>query len=260
VVTEHASYLARLLDDPAARDAYGEVVSGAAAVLCVGEQMRADLVAAFPEHADRFAVLPNAVEVPAPRPSPPRPGLPGWVCVGSLIPRKRPETVLEAFAAAAREQDGMSLAFVGSGPLETALRARAQELGLGERVRCVGSVSHREALELIGAADVLVHLADHETFGMSVAEALGLGTPVIVTASAGPSEVLRGVERAAGELLAPGATAADVAAAWRGLVARQGELDGSATRRHILEHYGPVAVGERLAALYARVQTRQEQA
>jgi glycosyltransferase involved in cell wall biosynthesis len=41
------------------------------------------------------------------------------------------------------------------------------------------------------AADVFVHASDREPFGIVVLEALALGTPVVATDTAGPTEVIK---------------------------------------------------------------------
>lgn len=73
---------------------------------------------------------------------------------------------------------------VDYGPGETAERwAIAQ--GMSEGVEFVGRLPHSELLRQISDADVMIHPSLEETFGMSIAEAMSQGIPVIGGAQSG---------------------------------------------------------------------------
>lgn len=62
----------------------------------------------------------------------------------------------------------------------------------GSRVRFVGSVGPAERDRLLGGAAALLHLIDfEEPFGLSVAEALAAGTPVVATPRGSMPELVR---------------------------------------------------------------------
>jgi glycosyltransferase involved in cell wall biosynthesis len=69
------------------------------------------------------------------------------------------------------------------------LRRQIQELNLDEHVEMVGF--QRNVADWMTAADVFVHASDREPFGIVVIEALALGTPVVATDTAGPTEVIK---------------------------------------------------------------------
>ena len=82
----------------------------------------------------------------------------------------------------------------GTGALATALRARAQELRLGESVRFTGHVPSNDLPEMYGAADLsIVPSNAWEGFGLSVLESLACGTPALVTPVGGLPEAVRGL-------------------------------------------------------------------
>src|SRR5689334_12357764 len=60
--TEHSTGLRAVLDDPAGRDHYAELLTRATKVFCVSGLLRDQVLAALPEHADRVEVMPNPVE------------------------------------------------------------------------------------------------------------------------------------------------------------------------------------------------------
>lgn len=134
------------------------------------------------------------------------------VSLGSLIPRKGHGLVIEAMALL----PGATLLIAGGGPDEGRLRARAEALGVGGRVRLLGSVPHGEVPGLLAAADVMALASDSEGLANAWVEALACGTPVVIPAVDGAVEV---VDRpAAGRLLAS-RTPAAIAEAIGGVLA-----------------------------------------
>ncbi len=99
--------------------------------------------------------------------------------VGRFAPEKRQDVILEAVVRS-RYRHRIRLVLVGSGPLESALRARARELGVSVEL---GPVTDVELTELYAKADVFVHAGEVELEGMAVLEAMGSGLPVMVAAS-----------------------------------------------------------------------------
>jgi glycosyltransferase involved in cell wall biosynthesis len=122
-----------------------------------------------------------------------------------------------------------TLIVVGAGVEQARWAARAEAAGLRD-VRVLGFRSDVPAL--LAAADVLVHPARYEAYGLGVHEAICRGVPAIVTAHAGVAE--RFTADLAPLVLPAATTAEDVAAAlrrwsadpagWRGRFAALSEL------------------------------------
>jgi len=76
-----------------------------------------------------------------------------------------------------------TLLICGSGPMEAAWRALAQELGLTEQVHFLGDVPEETLPALYHAADLYVLPANSraEAFGVALLEAMAAGLPVIST-------------------------------------------------------------------------------
>lgn len=78
---------------------------------------------------------------------------------------------------------GAMLAVVGPGEAEYVeeLRVQAASLGVGERVIFPGMIAGRGRLEALRDADLFCLPSYQENFGVSVIEALGVGTPVLIS-------------------------------------------------------------------------------
>ena len=99
---------------------------------------------------------------------------------GNMRPHKNVGIVLEALARLAPGQRGPGLVLSGQGAHSlAAIRSRADELGLGERVRFVGSLADTDLVLLYNAADALVFPSLYEGMGLPPLEAMACGTPVV---------------------------------------------------------------------------------
>ena len=107
--------------------------------------------------------------------------------VGRISREKGLRELLEAAAASV---EPWSLVLLGTGPARDALRDRARQLGLGDRIRFDPYVHDRDALARAYAGARCVALPGaHETFGLAALEAAACGAPV-VTADVTPSATL----------------------------------------------------------------------
>ena len=101
------------------------------------------------------------------------------VWLGRFSAEKRP---LEFLDAVGRAGGRARVRLLGSGLQEARARRLVAERGLGDRVRFEGGVPYPRALRAIAEADALVQTSiGFETQGMTVFEALALGTPVVVS-------------------------------------------------------------------------------
>jgi glycosyltransferase involved in cell wall biosynthesis len=142
----------------------------------------------------------------------------GLVCVGAVAPRKDQLTLVEALARVAE----LPWTCVCAGPLDRApgyvaeVRARIASCGLENRVRLVGPLGGRGLAAAYDAADLLVHPARTETFGMVVTEALARGLPVLGTTGGAVGETLgRAPDGSVPGLLVPPGDAGALSAALR---------------------------------------------
>lgn len=111
------------------------------------------------------------------------------VFIGHLVERMGGRTVVEALGLLARRGVAVTGDIAGRGPEEDALRARAAELGLGDRLTFHGFISGHERLEAL-LATASVALAPYSTTVESftryadpskLKSYLGAGLPILLT-------------------------------------------------------------------------------
>jgi glycosyltransferase involved in cell wall biosynthesis len=138
-------------------------------------------------------------------------GAPLLATVGALIPRKGQALVVRALA----DLPGAHLLLVGKGPDQAMLAELAAGLGLAGRVHFLGSLDHSLLPLVLAAADAMVLPSASEGLANAWVEALGCGTPVVITDVGGARELVTG--SAAGRIVAP--DVAEIVAAVRALLA-----------------------------------------
>jgi glycosyltransferase involved in cell wall biosynthesis len=101
--------------------------------------------------------------------------------IGRLHPIKRLDLLAGAFTHLRRR--GRRAWLVIAGPDEGGHRSRVEPLfhDVADAVRWAGAVDGAEKWALLAASRGLVQCSDSESFGLSVAEALACGVPVVVT-------------------------------------------------------------------------------
>jgi glycosyltransferase involved in cell wall biosynthesis len=116
------------------------------------------------------------------------------VCTIANLRREKgyPDLLAAAASVIARNDDALFLA-VGQGPLESEIRARHHELGLGDRFQLLGY--RDDALRILAASDIFALASLFEGFPIAVMEALAAGLPVVATDAGGvPDAIVDGVE------------------------------------------------------------------
>ena len=140
-----------------------------------------------PEGGAHGATLPRAVRPPY------------LLHVGSCIPRKRIDVLVEAYAAARATHRQLRLIQVG-GTFTDGQREHMARLGVAEGVVQLRGVETATLAELYRRAALVVQPSEAEGFGLPVAEALACGAPVL----ASDIPVLREVGGAAVAYAPPG--------------------------------------------------------
>lgn len=126
-----------------------------------------------------LALVPNGVEIPDQAPAMSR--RPVIAFVGRIHPIKRLDLLVDAFASL--RAAGRPVELVVAGPDEAGLRdaltARASHAATA--IRWLGPVDVVRKQALLAEASALVLCSDAESFGLSAAEAMAAGVPVVVT-------------------------------------------------------------------------------
>lgn len=107
-------------------------------------------------------------------------GPPELLHVGSTIPRKRLDILLEVFAEVRRARPGARLIRVG-GPLTAEQREQARALGLAGAIVEAPPLDRATIASLYRRADLVLQPSEAEGFGLPVAEALASGATVLAS-------------------------------------------------------------------------------
>ena len=100
--------------------------------------------------------------------------------VGSTIPRKRIDVLLETFAAVRRRHPAARLLRVG-GPLTAGQVQQAERLGVAGAIVSLPFLNRRTLAAVYRRALLVLQPSEREGFGLPVAEALACGTPVVAS-------------------------------------------------------------------------------
>ncbi len=178
VLTLHGTDVAILARSWIARRLARPVFRRAAAVTAVSQYL-ADTVEACGVTPRSLTVQPMPSTLPTPRTG----GTSGLVTVGRLTRQKRLDLLLRAVPHLA--DPSVLLRIVGDGPERPHLEQLVATLGIAARVRFLGAVAPNAVGDAVAGADVFAFPARGEGFGLAVAEALGLGIPVVVAQDGG---------------------------------------------------------------------------
>ncbi len=117
----------------------------------------------------------------------------GWkvvVNIGRLTIQKGLSGLVSAAAKVARTSPKTLFLFVGSGEQRDELLLQAASLGIGDRVIFAGFQRGKHWRDAYAIADLFVLPSVSEPFGLTPLEAIGYGTPVLISRQSGISELL----------------------------------------------------------------------
>ncbi|MBN1461777.1 MAG: glycosyltransferase family 4 protein [Armatimonadetes bacterium] len=114
---------------------------------------------------------------------PPDNAVPVVLFVGRLIAYKGVEHLIDALSSI--RTTPWQLRVVGSGPLEGALKERAAQSGVADRIEFIGHLSRDLVVEQYGEADICCFPGVNESFGNVNIEAMTCSRPVVVADWAG---------------------------------------------------------------------------
>jgi glycosyltransferase involved in cell wall biosynthesis len=220
-----------LLNDPqemAGSRTVGErrrLLQAADAVWCISEWVRGRFLEGVDDPQRRATLIYPGVQVEAPAAAKER----IVAFVGRVIPDKGVVELAQAFAVAAPLMPGWRLVVAGADPGRLLAPWRQR---LGERLECLGQVSHAQALALFARAEIAaVPSVWREPFGRTAIEALASGCALVTSGRGGLAEIAE----SAAEVVAP-----EDAQAFAGTLRR---LAGDPSLREALRKQGLARVG-----------------
>lgn len=175
----------------------------AAHVITIAESMRADIIDRGID-PERVTVIPNAVDAEAFAPRPKDAalaaslGLDGKVVLGyisNLGYREGLDILIEAVARLVRAGRPVACLIAGDGPERPKLEALVGALGIGDRVRLVGSIPHEQIKDYYALIDVFIVPRRDDRAARLVTplkpyEAMAMGRPLVVASLPALAEIV----------------------------------------------------------------------
>jgi teichuronic acid biosynthesis glycosyltransferase TuaC len=225
-----------------------EVLRAADAVIANSELTRGRVEELTAEPA-RLRVIHPGADLREPAQRHPDPTL---VTVAHLEPHKSQDDVVRALAALSGRHPRLRYVLVGQGPDRAPLEQLARSLGVGDRVRFTGALSHEAAMAELARCHLHVMASRHDAFGVAHIEAMAAGLPTIAGAGTGAEDIARA---GGGAVMV---RAGDLSALVRAIDGLLGDPErcrelGEAARRTVQEHFSWERCGRETAAVYRSV-------
>jgi glycosyltransferase involved in cell wall biosynthesis len=97
--------------------------------------------------------------------------------------------LIHSFSVALKTNSNLHLTLIGGGPDEKKILDLIADLNLSSHISFRGRLAHNAVLSEMNFCDFYICNSNFETFGMTVAEALRCGKPIISTRCGGPEEI-----------------------------------------------------------------------
>jgi len=157
--------------------------------------------------------------------------LPYILLPGTVLERRLPRQVLEAFAIVKRDRPELELVIAGANRMRQPEKFGIwiDELGLKGAVRTLGWVEEAALAPLFRGAELGIYVSRHEGFGLPPLECLACGTPVVVSTGLGlddswPDYPYRILELAAEKIAAVATEILEDTDRTRGVIAQAGPV------------------------------------
>lgn len=164
-------------------------IAAASRIIAISHRFAEELASDYGVSKDKISLVRNPIDLERfefgteRRPSPP------WtiVFVGRISARKGVETLVELSHRLDDLHDVVCLEIVGGPTLWSDYRPLLSDLN-PRTSRYLGHLEHREVARVLARAHILIHPAKYEPFGLTVAEALACGVPVVASDQVGAIE------------------------------------------------------------------------
>lgn len=155
-------------------------------IVAISDQTLQSLYDLFPRHREKYVKIYNGLDRELIREramenTEIRIEKPAMMAIGRLDDRKNPERVFRIFMLAHQKNPRLHLYYVGEDVQKSGKRELLEEMireaEMGDYVHLLGY--QQNPFPFIKQADVVVHFAKREGFGLVMAEAVALGVPIV---------------------------------------------------------------------------------
>ena len=220
----------------------------ASAVVANSKGLR-DLAHAFDSRFE-IPVIPNGVDLASYQAVDRDWSFPRLLSVGRVVHQKGLDLAMRALGGLKELHWEWQIA--GDGPQMPILESLAKEHGIDDRVRFLGWQSHKQLTKCYQLANVFLFPSRHEGMPNAMLEAMASGLPVVASCIAGSEELV--VDGKTG-FLVPTEDVASLRAALKKMLIDSTLRNqmGSASRRHVEEHYSWESTAQQYARLLEKV-------
>ena len=156
-----------------------QIFNKADKIICVSKFEKDLVLRKFKINAEKIAVIPNGINVDLFKSRIKKSkDFKSILYVGRLEKYKGIQFILKALP---KLNDDIIFEIVGVGSYKSELEELASSLGVKNRIRFYDNLNREDLLQKFVDADIFVMLSIRESFGITVAEAMALGTPCIVS-------------------------------------------------------------------------------
>lgn len=171
-----------------------------------------------------------------------------FIAVGSLLPIKGFDLLIEAFSKCHFDQD-VCLDIVGGGQEMNNLQKMIDKCGLRKQIKLHGLKQAEEVCGLMTEADCYVMSSHAETFGIVCIEAMAKGLPVIATRCGGPEDFINEHNG----LLIPVNDVEALAGAMQDIYKNAHRYNHEAIRDYCRRNFSESAIADQILAVYKEV-------
>ncbi len=178
------------------------------------------------------------------------------IYVGRLAPEKELASLIGAFSRVLTVHPEAELVLVGEGPCREELLRLASQLGIGARVRFTGRIPTDDVYKWLQASDIFVLVSNAEGFPCSLAEAMSVGLPAVVSDIPGNRQL---IDPHVHGLLVPARDEESLAVNLTQLIgdpALRARMGGEA-RRRIVENYSTDQVTRHYERMFSQILARE---
>jgi|GEM_PF-614068 len=193
--------------------------------------------------------LPNLIDTSIFTPSPSRSReVFRFIGAGDLIPRKNWEACIVAFSNLVKSYPSCELIIAGDGGERSKLEKLVHDLNLEKKVSLPGHVNREGLVNLYKQSHVLLHTSHTETFGLTLAEAMSCGLPVISYAHETAEYVIS--NKSLGSVIADNTPEA-LHRQMENILSNYDNYDASTIRKSAVERFGIENYKRALASIYS---------
>ena len=178
--------------NPALYEVERRGIHAAAKVITVSHMTQKIIIERYGVAPEKVRVIHNGIDIKSQkgRESPSQHQVKTVLFLGRITKQKGPEFFVDAAAQVLKKSDNVNFIIAGWGDLAPQIVEQVAALGLGRKIRFAGFLRGKDVERAYRMADVYVLPSVSEPFGLTVLEAIQHGVPVILSKTAGVTEVL----------------------------------------------------------------------